>query len=172
LRPLGTYEVDLDRYTDDFQVMVAQLVDDEGLSLPGEWNAARIDVVALGPIFEQADKNPIEAAHRLDWDRYTWDAVNVLVQRRLLPRPALDNYDSPATWALIREQLGDDDFAYRAGRVHYIARIAESLLVRDMPPVILVDGVLADGNHRAIGASWALFMTVPVLHLTSEETDR
>jgi hypothetical protein len=162
----GEYLVDLSRYSLDYQVMVQQLVDDEGLELPGDFRSAIVSVEPLEPALRLARRSAGAAGGEPDWDRYTWDAVQALVDRKLLPPSAAEEHDSPATWRMIQDAGLDEDRAYRVGFVRYVASIAQSLLLDDMPPVIFVDGVLADGNHRVLAASWAGMSHVPILHLT------
>lgn len=162
----GEYLVDLSRYSNDYQVMVSQLVGDEGLELPGDFRSAVVVVGPIEPVLRLARRTAGAAGGRPDWDRYTWDAVQTLVDRRLLPPSAVEKYDSPATWRMIRDAGFNEDRVYRVGFIRYVASIAQSLLLQDMPPVIFADGELADGNHRVLAASWAGMDYVPVLHLT------
>lgn len=165
--PPGEYLVDLSRYSHDYRVMVGQLVD-EGLALPGAFHSAVVEVEPIEPVLRLARRSAGAAGGEPDWDRYTWDAVQTLVDRKLMPPSAAEEYDSPATWRMIRDAGLDEDRVYRVGFVRYTAALAQSLLLEDMPPVIFAGDDLADGNHRVLAASWAGLEYVPVLRLSPE----
>ena len=157
LASTGAHTVDLRRYSHDFRVLLGQL-EEEGYVLDLEHA-----IVTVGPYDAFIDW---ATAEEPDWNRYTWDAVKVLIERKKLPASAIDKYDSPDTWAKIRAAGITDEMAYRIGWMHYVQSIATSILVGDdMPPLVSMGGQPADGRHRTIAAYTARMEYAPVLNL-------
>ncbi len=157
-------EILVARHTGDFRVILEDLEEECGLE-PAESHFVR-----WIHITSKSLRRCFRATWEPDWDRYTYDAVEEMVDRGVLPEEAVHTYDSPVTWKKVRE-LGLESEAYEMGLSRYLRGLAKSMGEEGnrVPPVIFVEGSVADGFHRINAANMKGLEWIPAIMLEAKK---
>jgi len=157
-----TAEVAINSYTQDYQVMLQQLCEELDKDIP---ETVTVYVRKYNDFKEWATKMPP------DYDRYTYDCVDLLVRQQKLLGEARYNYDSPGVWKQIRDLVGEEGerHIYELGQIEYINKLALSIVCGHAPPLITIStasgNTPADGRHRTLAAMSLGLIYAPVIEL-------
>jgi len=162
-----TVEVETKSYTHDFRVMIQQLC--EELKKP---EPTTVKVC----IREYTDFKKWAIEMEPDYDRYTYDCVDLLVRGGKLPAESLQDYDTPELWKKIRKITGGETRLYELGLREYVNKLALTILCGEAPPLIASAAHLCrcgetevcgpvDGRHRTLAATSLGLVCVPVIEL-------
>ena len=165
--PVGTtVEVATNSYTQDYQVMLQQLYEELDTEVP---ETVTVCVRQYNDFKEWATTMPP------DYDRYTYDCVDLLVRQKELSDEARYNYDSPEVWKQIRDLVGEEGerHIYELGQIEYINKLALSIVCGYAPPLIAIEYSTqrdnwftpADGRHRTLAAISLGLIYAPVIEL-------
>jgi hypothetical protein len=118
-----------------------------------------------------------------DYNRYTYDCVDLLIRANKLPADARESYDSPDLWAKIESIVGNEynesdptKHLYELGKLEYINKLCLAILCGDAPPLLAAglgerrrgdsfwDGP-EDGRHRTLAAISIGLRYAPVIDL-------
>jgi len=144
----------------DFRVMIEQLAEEVECD---------VDVLVVrrqpaGPLVRDAQQMP------LDLDRYPGVAAFDLHERGLISTQLLNTYDTPAGFAQLKQRLAALQLpdVYRYGLQQYLDRLAAAIERGDpVPPILTVNGALADGRHRALAARQLGRTWLPVAEISA-----
>lgn len=153
--------VSVSEFSHDFQVILGDIFTyDGGVECP---EYVEVNVTPMEEFASTASRPIWEP----DWDRYTYESCVCMVESGVIPSSCLAKYDSPETWERIRG-AGKESEAYESGLMRYLENIKNAMLSGVcIPPVILVNGHLADGFHRTNAAIMGGSRVIPHIDISA-----
>lgn len=152
-------------FTHDFRVMLAQIAEEVGEKTPRGWEHTRT-IRVCAESFDDFRKWAAELGP--EEDRYEKEAIEVGVGVGVLDRRFLHDVtvDGKYWWQVVGERTRNA--LYKKGFERYVGALAKAISAGDdIPPLIRVDGIPADGRHRTFAANKLRLSYAPVVEFTT-----
>lgn len=147
-------------FTEDYQVLLGQLVEDDLEMTLDRRSSFRVCGMPLAPLRRFAEDQGPEP------ERYESEAIQIAVERRVIGKEFLSPRNSSAWWKGIPQPTMK--VLYKLAFKRYVAGLANAIVRgEDIPPLITVNGSVADGRHRIFAALELKLQVVPVLEIAS-----